>query len=413
MTETYKLDNGLTIVHERLGHLRSAAVGVWIRAGSMLEAPEENGLSHLMEHMAFKGTPKRSLRELAERTDAIGGHLNAATGKLYTAYYARVTDADLPVAIDLISDIVRDPLLLNEELEKEKNVVLEEIAMGEDSAEDVADDLINEAVYFGQPLAMTVIGQRENIRSFTRDSLVRFRDRFYTPENTVVAVAGRFDKQHLKDTLEAFFGTWRGKGHLEYPLHTPNASRLDLFRDKAAEQVHCYIGFAGIPQDHPGLYALTALSSIFGGGVSSRLFQRIREEQGLVYNVYTSPSYYPTCGDFMVYAATSPRNVAKVMRQIDLERDRLLDEGVTEKELLHAKAQLKTSFVLSQENAYRRMADLGLNMLLRHRVVPAMKTLKRIEDIRVEDVNRLARTVLSGPGNRAFVGKKAEKYLRA
>ncbi len=412
MIETVRLGNGLTVVFERLAHLKSAAAGVWVKAGSMLETSGENGLSHLMEHMAFKGTTKRSARELAELTDALGGHLNAATSKLCTSFYAKVTDADLPLAIDLLADLVMHPLMRREDLEKEKNVVLEEIAMAEDSPEDVADDLINEAMYSGQSLAMTVLGKKEEIAAYTSESLFRFYEKFYTPANTVVAVAGRFERQQLMDSLQSAFGPWRGENELTYTKNVPNETCLNLFRDKNGEQVHCFAGYAGISSDHEDIHAMMVLSGILGGGVSSRLFQRIREEQGLVYNIYTSPSYYPTCGDFMVYAASSPRNLRKVMGQIDEELEKLLCAGITEKELMYAKAQLKTGFVLAQESAYRRMTDLGLNMLIHRKVVTAAKTLRKIDRVSREDVDRLSNAVLTGRRSLAVVGKNPERYLR-
>jgi len=411
MVETFSLSNGLRVIMERLPHLRSVSIGVWVKAGSMLESPEENGLSHLMEHMAFKKTKNRSARELAEEIDAIGGHVNAATSKLATTYYAKVTDQDLGRAVELLADLSLHPLIEEEELEREKNVVMEEIAMVEDSPEELSYDLIYEAMFKDQSLAMTITGSKERIGSYTRQDLLSFRRKYYNPQNTVISAAGQVRKEALAALLEQHFGAWQGGEEASFFPNTPNVPSLRLAKEKKSEQTHICLGYSGNPIGDSRRYAMMVMSTILGGSVSSRLFQKIREEQGLVYSIYASHTAYPGCGEFMIYAATSPKNARKVLKQIDLERERLLREGVSSKELLQAQAQLRTQLVLSQESAYARMAVMATQILLRDRIEPLSVTLRGIQAVTEEKIMRLARQTLQGPMSLAVVGPRAAQQL--
>jgi len=410
--EKYVLKNGLTILVEPMPYLRSASIGVWVKAGSMLEKPEENGLSHFMEHMAFKGTFKRSARQIAEEMDAVGGHLNASTSRLCTNYYAKVIDEDLPLAADILSDIVCNPALDQEETQKERGVILEEIAMVEDSPEEVVYDVLAEAVFGDQPLGQTILGPAEKIAAYTPDDLRAFRKRHYGPENAVVAVAGNVQADQVRELMEEKFGGWEGaKGH-EFPMSTAIDVPRKLARDKDTEQVHLCLSFRGTQMGSPEIYPAAVLNSILGGGMSSRLFQKIREELGMAYSVYSGPSNYPHCGEFTIYAATSPKHAKTVLEQIDIELGKLLDQGVTEKEFTQAKAQLKGSFILGLESAYNRMSALGHNQILLGRVIPPEDTIAAIEKVSMEDVRQTAHRILTGPRAYAVVGKRAEKYLQ-
>lgn len=412
MIETYILSNGLRLIMERMPHLRSTAIGVWVKAGSMLERQEENGISHLMEHMAFKGTQRRSARELAEEMDAIGGHMNAATSKLYTAYYAKVCDSDLDKAADILADIVCHPLISQEDLEKEKSVITEEIAMVDDYPEDNVFDLLHEALYHGQSLAMPIIGTREGVLGYTRQQVVDYRKAHYNANNTVISVAGSFKREELIAVLEDKFGGWEGGEEAEYPLTLANTSPGRLYRDKKSEQTHICLGYAGLPQGDKRRYAMMVFNTIFGGGVSSRLFQKVREEQALVYSIYSSPAAYPGCGDFTVYSAATPKNSPRVISQIHEEADKLIMEGVSAKELAQAKAQLRTSFVLSQESAYARMSHLGTQCLLGAPMQSPAQTLRGIERVTEKMVISLAKEIFSQTPSMAVVGKGSAKLLK-
>lgn len=412
MIEQFTLPNGLRVLCEQLPHLRSVSMGVWVKAGSILEREHENGLSHLIEHMAFKGTGRRSAKQIAQEMDAVGGYLNAATSKLCTCYYAKVIDENLPLAADILSDIVRFPAIDPKELDKERNVVLEEISMTDDSPEDVAYDLIASAMFGKQPLGQTILGPRELIASYTREDILAFRARHYSPMNTCVAIAGNFDLNQVKDLMAQRFGDWTGGAGEIFPVNALNQRPQTLTADKDTEQAHICLGYRGKPLGDADAYPMAVFNSILGGGMSSRLFQRIREESAMAYSVYSAPSAYPHCGDFTIYAAVSPRNVKTVLAQIDEETSLLVREGATQEEFDMAKAQLKGGFILGQESAYNRMNSMGSNMALMNRVITTDETIRRIEAVTPEDVRRVAAETLGGPRSQAFVGKKIAKYLK-
>ena len=412
MIEQFTLPNGLRVLCEQLPHLRSVSMGVWVKAGSILEREHENGLSHLIEHMAFKGTGRRSAKQIAQEMDAVGGYLNAATSKLCTCYYAKVIDENLPLAADILSDIVRFPAIDPKELDKERNVVLEEISMTDDSPEDVAYDLIASAMFGRQPLGQTILGPRELISGYSREDILAFRARHYSPMNTCVAIAGNFDLHQVKDLMAQRFGDWTGGAGEIFPVNAVNQRPQTLTADKDTEQAHICLGYRGKPLGDADAYPMAVFNSILGGGMSSRLFQRIREESAMAYSVYSAPSAYPHCGDFTIYAAVSPRNVKAVLAQIDEETSLLVREGATQEEFDMAKAQLKGGFILGQESAYNRMNSMGSNMALMNRVITTDETIRRIEAVTPEDVRRVATETLGGPRSQAFVGKKIAKYLK-
>ena len=412
MIEQFTLPNGLRVLCEQLPHLRSVSMGVWVKAGSILEREHENGLSHLIEHMAFKGTGRRSAKQIAQEMDAVGGYLNAATSKLCTCYYAKVIDENLPLAADILSDIVRFPAIDPKELDKERNVVLEEISMTDDSPEDVAYDLIASAMFGKQPLGQTILGPRELISGYSREDILAFRARHYSPMNTCVAIAGNFDLNQVKDLMAQRFGDWTGGAGEIFPVNAVNQRPQTLTADKDTEQAHICLGYRGKPLGDADAYPMAVFNSILGGGMSSRLFQRIREESAMAYSVYSAPSAYPHCGDFTIYAAVSPRNVKAVLAQIDEETSLLVREGATQEEFNMAKAQLKGGFILGQESAYNRMNSMGSNMALMNRVITTDETIRRIEAVTPEDVRRVAAETLGSPRSQAFVGKKIAKYLK-
>lgn len=412
MIEQFTLPNGLRVIAEPLPHLRSVSIGVWVRAGSILENAAENGLSHFIEHLAFKGTARRTALQIAQEMDAVGGYLNAATSKLCTTYYAKVIDEDLPLAADILADIVIHPAYDEKELNKERGVVLEEISMTDDSPEDVAYDLIASAMFGDQSLGQTILGPRANIESCSRDDILRFRARHYSPMNACVAVAGNFDTQHLKDVLLEHFGAWQGQAGELYPVNLVNRAPATLTADKDTEQAHICLGYCGRELGSQDVYAMAVFNSVLGGGMSSRLFQRIREESAMAYSVYSAPAAYPHCGDFTVYAAVSPKNIPAVVAQMEEEIDKLAREGISEDEFRMAKAQLKGGFILGQESAYNRMNGLGSNLALLGRYIPTEETIRRIEAVTRDDAQRVAEETLCGPRSQAFVGKKISKYIR-
>ena len=408
--EQLTLNNGLRAALFRMPYLRSVSIGVWVKAGSILESPAENGLSHFMEHMAFKGTEKRTARQIAQEMDAMGGQLNAATSKVCTYYYARAIDEDLPLAADILSDIVIYPSLDADEMNRERSVILEEISMVADSPEDVVYDAVSQAMFGTQSLGQTILGPAEQIEKYTPDDIRAYRQKHYGPKNAVIALAGNVDAEQARQLLEEKFGAWEGSAGEDFPVETPNQPPQVVSVDKDTEQVHICLDYVGKELGCDSLYSIAILNSILGGGMSSRLFQRIREELGMAYSVYTTPSFYPHCGDFCIYAATNPKHVSKVLDEIDSEIDKLLKNGVTEQEFAQAKAQLRRGSILSLESASTRMNAMGGNLLLLGKTIELEETLARVEAVSREDVMDIAGQILRTPRSVAFVGRNAGKY---
>ncbi len=406
MYDQIKLPNGLTIIGERLPHFRSVSVGVWISAGSQYETREENGLSHFLEHMLFKGTEKRTARDIAEVMDAVGGQLNAFTAKECTCFYAKVIDEHTELALDVLSDMVLHSTFDETELNKEKGVVLEEIAMSEDEPEDVCGELIMSAQYGDQPLAWPILGPAENVRGFTRDALVAYRNKMYRPECSVLAVAGNYNWDKLVELAERYFGEWQmGEGACpSYVVQDAKPQRLEKLKD--IEQVHLSIGFPACPIGAKEIYPISIFNSILGGAMSSRLFQRIREESGMAYSVYSYPSYYTATGMLVIYAGTGKENAPAVLGMIDEEIDRLVREGVTRDEFEKTRAQIRGSYVLGLESASARMNTLGRRMLLLGDTQSEDEMLNKLNAIEYDEVNRVMRQVLTSPRSYATVAPK-------
>lgn len=406
MYDQCKLKNGLTLIGERLPHFRSVSVGVWIAAGSQYETREENGLSHFLEHMLFKGTEKRSARQIAEAMDAVGGQLNAFTAKECTCYYAKVIDEHTELAMDVLSDMVLHSTFDEKELSKERGVVLEEIAMSEDEPEDLVSELIMAAQYGDQPLAWPILGPAKNVRAFTREALIAYRNKMYRPECSVLAVAGNYDWERLVDLAERYFGEW-AMGEGACPEYTVRPSvPQSLKREKDIEQVHLSIGFPTCKMGGRDVFPTSIFNSILGGAMSSRLFQRIREESGMAYSVYSYPSFYTATGMLTIYAGISPQNTDAVLKMIDEEIKALIEGGVTREEFEQTRAQIKGGYVLGQESASARMNALGRRMLLLGDTQSEDEMIRKLDAIDFDRVNEVMRQVLSAPRSAAFVGPK-------
>ena len=410
MFDQITLLGGLRVVGEKLTHVRSCTVGCWVKVGSMNERPEENGLSHFIEHMVFKGTQTRSARDIAEEMDEVGGQLNAFTSKDCTCYYAKVIDENLPLAADILGDLALRPRFDDAELQKERGVVLEEIAMVEDTPEDLVGDVLCEAQFEGS-LQRPILGSAEQIRRYTRDDLLRYWRRHYHPKNTVVAIAGNYDWDAFLALVEQYFTGFPAEEPTAVP---PEAQRLldgRKAREKDTEQVQISMGYPGVALGSDDLYPLSVFNNLLGGGMSSRLFQRIREELGMAYSIYSFPTSYPGCGTFNIYAGTSPENAETVIREIQLEIEKMLREGPNEKEFRSAKAQLKGGYVLGLESSSGRMQSLGRSALLLDRLTTPEETLAKIEAVTMEDVLAIARRALATSPSAAIVGKDAQRYL--
>ena len=410
MNDQWILPNGLRVIGERLPYLRSVSIGVWLGVGSMMELPRENGLSHFLEHMVFKGTAKRSARQIAEEMDAVGGQLNAFTGKDCTCYYAKVIDENLPLAVDILADLTCHAVLDETELNKERGVILEEIAMDEDSPEDLVHELLSKAQFGGQSLGMPILGPAELIERYTPADLAAYRAKHYRPDNTVVALAGNYDPDEVKALVEQFFGEWNNKGDgMILPAQKPLAG-VNLAKEKDTEQMHLCLGFEGTPYGGEDIYPQAVLNNLLGGAMSSRLFQRIREELGMAYSIYTYPNSYKGCGTFAVYAGVSPKNGEKVLAEIRAEMKKLLEEGITKKEFDASKQQLRSGYLLGLESPGTRMQAMGRGLLLLGKSVTPEETISRIEKVTMEHVMDKAKRILEAEPCMAVVGKGAEKF---
>jgi predicted Zn-dependent peptidase len=351
------LPNGLTVLSEFMPGVRSVAVGAWVRAASLHERRERMGVSHLLEHMVFKGTRRRSAKDIAMSLEQLGGSLDAYTSREHTVYQARVLDEHLEIAVDVIGDLVFEPVLRQADLDLERNVVLEEIAMVEDTPDDLVFELHNEAVWGDHPLGYSILGTRETVGSLGVKELKSLHSRAYNPSNLVVAAAGSVDHDRLVDLLaKTGWHDRAGMGPKQVAMPEARASKPSRrVVKRAGSQTHIVLGAPTIGYKDPRRHALVLLSVVLGGGMSSRLFQRVREELGLAYSVYTFQNFYATCGVQGVYVGTAPATASAALDAIETELAGVKANGLTGEEIAQGKGQLKGQITLSLESPTARM----------------------------------------------------------
>ena len=402
MIHRHVLDNGLRVMIEEIASVRSVTIGVWVGAGSRYESQRMNGISHLIEHMLFKGTKNYTARQLAERFDSIGGQFNAFTSKEYTCYYAKVLDEHFPVALHLLAEMFFHSLLDEQELAKEKQVILEEIRMYEDTPDELVHELLAKAAFDRHPLGASVSGTKEALEAMGRGDLLAFMRQAYTPDNTVIAIAGRIQPDVLSLVEEAFsqFST------SHHTLSTQKAPfrRQTIFHPKETEQVHLCLGYPGLAFDDERLYSMSVLNNVFGGSMSSRLFQQIREDHGLAYSVFSYHTAHLQEGLFAVYAGTAPEHGETVLAMIQDIVEDIRNHGITEEELKKAREQIKGNLVLSLESTNSRMSRLGRNELLLGKHWSVDELLEKLNRITLEDVHEVAREVFQSLPAVAVVG---------
>ncbi|KLU63454.1 protease 3 precursor [Peptococcaceae bacterium CEB3] len=382
------LPNGVRVITEEIEHVRSVAIGLWVGAGSRDEREGFEGISHFIEHMFFKGTSRRSARDLAEALEAVGGQLNAFTTKEYTCFYAKVLDEDLDLAIDVLSDMFFHSKFDEKELEKEKKVVIEEIKMYEDSPDELIHDLFSEYVWNDHPLGKPILGTEESIRALNRDKILQYLSEHYAPDNLVVAVAGNIQHDTILEKLSGLYGTFK-RGGRRVLEGTPAGHTVARFVTKDTEQMHLILGVPGLGQDDPDIYPMLVFNSVLGGGLSSRLFQGIREQRGLAYSVYSYHSTYVDTGLFAIYAGTSPDNTSEVVECILSEVLDMKHHGISAEELERTKAQIKGGLYLGLESVSSRMSRLGKTELTYNRVLTPEEVVERLEKVTLSDVLRV------------------------
>jgi predicted Zn-dependent peptidase len=388
------LESGLRVVTETLPALRSVTVGFWVGTGSRDEPEHLAGASHFLEHLLFKGSPTRRAVEIAEAVESVGGDMNASTGQELTQFFVRVPDRHLLLAVEILSDIVWSPALRPGEVESERHVILEEIRMRDDTPDDLVHDVFANALFPDHPLGREISGTEETISSMPRDDIVAYHHEHYHPENMVVAVAGNVTHDDVLALVEA--GLPAPSSHKRPPRTDAATAREPL------EQAHLVVGMRALPRDDPDRYALTVLDQVLGGGMSSRLFQEVREQRGLAYSVFSYRSAFEETGALAVYCGTSPEHVDEVLDLVGHEFDRLVDDGgVDEGELERAKGHLTGSLALSLESSSSRMNRIGRAELTLGEVPEIDEVVARIEAVGADDVARVIDRVVA-PGRRTL-----------
>ncbi|MDQ0227557.1 M16 family metallopeptidase [Metabacillus niabensis] len=393
MIKKYTCQNGVRIVLENIPTVRSVAIGVWIGTGSRNENKQNNGVSHFLEHMFFKGTKTRSAREIAESFDSIGGQVNAFTSKEYTCYYAKVLDDHAGFALDVLADMFFNSTFDEEELKKEKNVVYEEIKMYEDTPDDIVHDLLSRATYGDHPLGYPILGTEETLATFNGDTLREYMNNYYTPDNVVISIAGNVSEEFIKQ-VEKHFGSYE-TGAKKREFEKPSFMVEKIARKKETEQAHLCIGFNGLEAGHDDIYSLIVLNNILGGSMSSRLFQDVREQKGLAYSVFSYHSSYQDNGILTIYGGTGKKQLNLLFETIQETLSTLKNDGITAKELANSKEQMKGSLMLSLESTNSRMSRNGKNelMLGRHRSLDSI--IELVNEVTEDSVNSLANQVFT------------------
>lgn len=390
--ETTTLPNGLRVISETMPHVRSVSVGIWVGIGSRRETPEQNGLSHFIEHMVFKGTTKRSAEDIARSVDSIGGNLDAFTSKEMVCFNTKVLDQHLPLAFDVLGDLVLHPLFREEDMDKEKGVILEELKMDEDSPDYLVHEIFSSNFWKDHPLGKPILGTRETVKRFDRPMIQSYYHQAYSPTNLVITAAGNLTHKDLAGLAGEHFAGMKPYDPLPAERTPVTHARITLRNKKSLEQVHLCVGVPSYPVPHEDRFGCYVLNTLLGGGMSSRLFQNIRERQGLAYAVFSELNPYRDTGCLSIYAGTSIESVRKVIESILKEFEQLKQERITDEELRRAKDHLKGSLMLSLESTSSRMSNLARQEMYFHRFFTLDELAESIEQVTVDDVQRIAQT---------------------
>ena len=389
--EVTALPSGLRVITDAMPHLQTASLGVWVGAGSRDEQVDEHGISHLLEHMAFKGTSRRTARQIAEEIEAVGGDLNAATGVETTAYYARMLKADVPLALDVLADILSDPSFDPEELQREQNVIVQEIGAAEDTPDDLVFERLQETAFPGQPIGRSILGKRETVRAFDRKRLSVYLKRNYRAPDMLVVAAGAIDHAAVVAEVERRFASFIGPAG-----PAPEAARFvggSHIEARDLEQVHVALALEGVRQRDPDLYSLHVFTSAVGGGMSSRLFQEVREVRGLCYSIYTFHAPYADTGLFGLYAGTDQLDAPELMR-VAIGEIAGAAETLTEAEVARAKAQMKAGILIALESSSARAEQLARQVITHGRPIPVEEIVGKVEAVTVESARAAGRALI-------------------
>ncbi len=391
LQETTVLKNGLRVVTDYINHVETVSLGAWIGIGARHEEQEENGISHVLEHMAFKGTKKRSALEISMAIENVGGYLNAYTSRESTAYYARVLKEDFSIAVDIVADILQNSIFSPEELEKEKQVILQEIGQTLDTPDDVVFDYFQETCFPEQPIGRSILGPQENVLAFTSGQIHNYMHDHYATENIVFAAAGKIDHQHLVNEVEKGFANFKEKAVINTQPAIYKGGNFRL--EKPLEQVHLLIGFEGVGIKHSDYYNQMLLATLLGGGMTSRLFQEIREKRGLVYTISSYITPYSDTGVFGIYAGTGKDQVKELMPAILSEVVHVKD-SIKADELIRCKTQIKAGLLMGLESTSNRCERIANQILIHGRVIDIEEIEDRIESVNIESIQSFAQKML-------------------
>lgn len=389
--EVTRLPSGLSVVTDRMPHLQSAALGVWVGAGSRDERPDEHGISHLLEHMAFKGTKRRNARQIAEAIEAVGGDLNAATSVETTGYFARVLKDDVPLALDVLADILSEPVFDPEELRREQNVIVQEIGATEDAPDDLVFDRLQETAFPKQPVGRSILGTPETVRSFNAAKLRAYLARNYRAPDMLVVAAGAVEHRAIVDEVERRFASFIGPvGPEPQPANFSGGTRVE---SRDLEQVHIAMALHGLPVRDPQLFSLQVFTNALGGGMSSRLFQEVREIRGLCYSIHAFHMPYTDTGLFALYAGTDETDAPELMRVV-IDQIGNATETLNEAEINRAKAQMKAGLLMALESSEARVAQLARQMLAYGRPIPLDEIVAKVDAVTVESARGAGRALV-------------------
>jgi predicted Zn-dependent peptidase len=409
MYNLFKLDNGLRVVVENIEYVNSVSVGLWVENGSRNENEVNSGISHFIEHMLFKGTSRRNAKQIAEEIEDVGGQINAFTGREATCFYIKALDTHLDLSLDILSDMLFNSNFLEEEIEKEKGVIFEEINMSEDSPEDVLSDLHTRAIWDEDSISLPILGTMDTVKSFSRKDIVDYIASYYIPENSVISISGKFDMGNIEKLVEKYFGKWNSENKNITKYSSPQISNLHYFRKKDIEQLHISLGIPGVGIGTDDTYTLILLSNILGGGASSRLFQKVREELGVCYSIYSYVSAMKNTGIVSIYAGLSPQYAQVAINAIEEEVNKFAEHGIDNERLVKAKEQLKGSYILGLESTSSRMFSNGRSVMFTGKINTPEDVLQKINAIdkfKINDV--MEKTFKKGIINSAYVGKEKE-----
>jgi len=388
------LDNGLRLLTEQIPHVRSVSIGVWLTRGSRHEPAAQGGIAHFVEHMLFKGTTSRSAESIAQDIDSIGGQLDAFTAKEYASYYIKVLDESLPLAVDILSDIVLNPAFAEGDIEREKKVVLEEIKMVEDTPDDLVHEIFTQTFWEDHPLGRPILGMPETVEALRRDSLCEYFDQAYAANNMIIAAAGNMEHGRVRELIEKAFAGVRRVGPVVVDVPPTVVPKVTI-RSKDLEQSHLCLGTSSFPQNHADRYTSYVMNTLVGGSMSSRLFQNVREKRGLAYAVFSGLSAYRDAGTFTVYAGCAKEAVGEVIDLVVEELRMVKQLPAPDTELRRAKDHLKGSLMLGLENTASRMSHLARQEIYFDRQFSLDETLEGIEQVTPEAVRQVARQMFS------------------